>query len=296
MTDPVNSSAWLDKPDGTRTDIDGNCSIGRAAGNQVILADDRVSRRHAVIHAQGEGEFWMVDLGTSNGTYVNGRRLSQPGRLNHGDVIKIGSVELVFREMGGRGRDVSATTTTSDQTIVAVQSSPCWLLLADIEGSTNLSQKLDPEALAVLIGRWFARCKEAIEGQGGVINKYLGDGFFAYWPATQTSPPRVVAALGALCKLQEQGEPGFRIVLHCDQVVMGGMASLGEESLSGVGVNYVFRMEKLAGSLGQSRFLSEPAAQKLGAGFHTTPLGKHPVASFSGEHAFLTFGGPSAAQ
>lgn len=296
MSDLVKSPAWLDRPDGTRADIDGNCSIGRATGNQVILTDDRVSRRHAVIHAQGGGEFWLVDLGTSNGTYVNGRRLSQPGRLNHGDVIKIGSFELVFREEGGRNRDISSTTTTSDQTIVAVQSSPCWLLLADIEGSTHLSQKLDPEALAVLIGRWFARCKEAIEGQGGVINKYLGDGFFAYWPATETAPPRVIAALGALGKLQEQGEPGFRIVLHCDQVVMGGMASLGEESLSGVGVNFVFRMEKLAGSLGQSRFLSELAAQRLGPGFPTTPLGKHPVASFAGEHTFLTFGGPAAPQ
>ncbi len=296
MSDPVKSPAWLEKPDGTRADIDGNCSIGRAAGNQVILADDRVSRRHAVIHAQGEGEFWMVDLGTSNGTYVNGRRLSQPGRLNHGDVIKIGSSQLVFREAAGRGRDISATTTTSDRTIVAVESSPCWLLLVDIEGSTHLSQRLDPEALAMLIGRWFARCKEAIEGQGGVINKYLGDGFFAYWPATQTAPPRVIAALAALCELQELGEPGFRIVLHCDQVVMGGMASLGEESLSGVGVNFVFRMEKLAGSLGQSRFLSEQAARRLGPGFPTTPLGRHPVASFSGEHSFLTFGASSAAQ
>ena len=156
MSDPVKSPAWLEKPDGTRADIEGNCSIGRAAGNQVILADDRVSRRHAVIHAQGEGEFWLVDLGTSNGSYVNGRRLSQPGRLNHGDVIKIGSLQLVFREAGGRGRDISATTTASDQTIVAVESSPCWLLLVDIEGSTHLSQKLEPEALAILIGRWFA--------------------------------------------------------------------------------------------------------------------------------------------
>lgn len=283
-------------PDGSRVPIEGNCSLGRASDNQVSLPDDRVSRRHAVIHAQGEGEFWLADLGTSNGTYVNGRRLSQPGRLSHGDIIKIGAFELVFREAGGRGRDASASTTTSDQTIVAVQSSPCWLLLVDIEGSTLLSQKLAPEALAVLIGRWFARCKEAIEGQGGVINKYLGDGFFAYWPATHSAPPRLVAALGALCTLQEQGEPGFRIILHCDQVVMGGMASLGEESLSGVGVNFVFRMEKLAGSLGQSRFLSEQAAQRLGPGFPTTPLGKHRVASFTGEHAFLTFGGPPAAQ
>jgi adenylate cyclase len=290
MTDTPKSPAWLEKPDGSQTPVEGNCSIGRASGNQVLLADERVSRRHAVIHAQGEGEFWLVDLGTSNGTYVNGRRLSQPGRVRHGDVIKIGPFELVFREAGGRDQDGPPTMTTANRTIVAVQSSPCWLLLADIEGSTMLSQKRHPEALAVLIGQWFSRCKEAIEGRAGVINKYLGDGFFAYWPATESATPHVVAALGALSALQASAEPRFRLVLHCDQVVMGGMATLGEESLSGAGVNFVFRMEKLAGLLGQSRLVSEAAARRLGPAFPTTPLGKHPVASFEGEHAFLTFG------
>jgi len=55
--------------------VTGNCSLGRAVGNDIVLVDDRVSRRHSTIHAQGERELWIVDLGSRNGTYLNGRRV-----------------------------------------------------------------------------------------------------------------------------------------------------------------------------------------------------------------------------
>jgi adenylate cyclase len=284
------SLAWLEKADGMPVRIEGNCSFGRAATNQVVLADERVSRRHAIIHRQGEGEFWLLDLGSSNGTYINGRRVSKPGRLRNGDIIQIGAFQAVFRLAGGGDPDATATTRlTANQTLLATKSCPCWLLLADIEGSSDLGRRLDAEALAALIGQWLARCKEAIEVEGGAINKYLGDGFFAYWPATQLTPPRLVAALEALRQLQAQGEPPFRLVLHCGQVLMGGMASMGEESLLGMDVNFVFRMEKLAATLGQPRLLSDAAAQQLGGSLTTTLVGQHPLPGFEGEHRFLSF-------
>ena len=49
------------------------------------------------MHAQGNSEFSLVDLGSSNGTHLNGRRVIQPMTLQHGDVIQIGEESLVFR-------------------------------------------------------------------------------------------------------------------------------------------------------------------------------------------------------
>ncbi|MGO9204026.1 MAG: FHA domain-containing protein [Limisphaerales bacterium] len=289
VNENADSFAWLEKADGLPMRIQGSCSFGRAATNHVVLADERVSRRHAIIHTQREGEFWLLDLGSSNGTYINGRRLGKPSRLRNGDTIQIGAFQAVFR-LGGRGEpDPTASRLAANQTLVATKSCPCWLLLADIEGSSGLSQRLDAETLAALIGHWLTRCKEAIEGEGGAINKYLGDGFFAYWPAAQVTPPRLVAALGALRQLQDRSEPPFRLVLHCGQVLMGGMASMGEESLLGKDVNFVFRMERLAATLGQPRLLSEEAARQLGASLTTTPVGQHPLTGFDGEHRFLSF-------
>src|SRR5262245_55758775 len=98
MAEETQSSAWLEQTNIGRVEIRGTCSIGRAPSNQVVLPDDKVSRRHAVIHAQDVDEFWLVDLGSSNGTYLNGRRVSQPSRLWDQDRIEIGPFRVVFRQ------------------------------------------------------------------------------------------------------------------------------------------------------------------------------------------------------
>ena len=81
MADEILSPVWLEQVDGGRVEIQGTCSLGRAPSNQFVLRDEKVSRRHAIVHAQGQNEFWLVDLGSSNGTYVNGRRVAQPIQL-----------------------------------------------------------------------------------------------------------------------------------------------------------------------------------------------------------------------
>jgi class 3 adenylate cyclase len=71
--------------------------------------------------------------------------------------------------------------------------------------------------------------------------------------------PSVAEAIKGLNELQAQRNPAFRIALHVGPVAIGGMESIGEESLMGPDVNFVFRMEKLARSLGLS-FLASLAA------------------------------------
>ncbi|MBU6402370.1 MAG: FHA domain-containing protein, partial [Verrucomicrobia bacterium] len=56
------------------------CSIGRSSKNSLVLDHPAVSRRHALIHAQGN-ERWLVDLGSSNGVQLNQRRVRLPVRL-----------------------------------------------------------------------------------------------------------------------------------------------------------------------------------------------------------------------
>jgi pSer/pThr/pTyr-binding forkhead associated (FHA) protein len=70
-------------------------SIGRSRSTDVYLADDRASRRHARIDLQ-QNAFVISDLGSANGTLVNGRRI-QRQTLRDGDEIRIGNSRLVFR-------------------------------------------------------------------------------------------------------------------------------------------------------------------------------------------------------
>ena len=69
--------------------------IGTSPACDVRLTDSEVSRRHAEIRPQ-EGGWTLVDLNSTNGVRLNRRPLTVPARLHQGDVIEIGSVELVF--------------------------------------------------------------------------------------------------------------------------------------------------------------------------------------------------------
>ena len=69
--------------------------IGRAKDCEVQLADPNVSRRHAELRQEG-ATYWVVDLDSTNGMEVNGRRLKR-AKLESGDTITLGSTELVFR-------------------------------------------------------------------------------------------------------------------------------------------------------------------------------------------------------
>lgn len=71
--------------------------LGREPDNDAMLPDPKVSRHHARIQRDGE-RYVLADLGSSNGTFVNGERVAAPARLEDGDVIMIGDVELIFSD------------------------------------------------------------------------------------------------------------------------------------------------------------------------------------------------------
>ena len=288
MAEAIQSSAWLEQGGSGRVDIQGTCSIGRAPSNQVVLADDKVSRRHAVIHAQDVDEFWLVDLGSSNGTYLNERRVAQPIRLWDQDKIEIGPFRLMFRQPHA-ARASTPEQTDVEKTLHEIKSSHCWLLVADIEGSTQLSRRLSPDELPVVTGQWFNSCKRIIDASGGSIDKYLGDGFLAYWHGEERAAPQVARALTELKKIQESAQLAFRIVLHYGRVFTGGVTASGVERLFGADINFIFRMERLASLLGESRLLSETAHDRIKPNLPAKEAGRHLMSGFEGQFLFLSF-------
>jgi class 3 adenylate cyclase len=121
-----------------------------------------------------------------------------------------------------------------------------------------------------------------------MINKYLGDGFLAYWREDEKGAEDVAAGLVALKQAQTRNAPRFRIALHFGLVAVGGMESMGEESLMGKEVNFVFRMEKLAGSLGIECLTSAAANDGLGALIGSNSIGEHELKGFEGRHEFFS--------
>jgi hypothetical protein len=83
-------------PDGTRRPLsDATCTIGRATENTITVPDAQASRRHAEIRFE-KGRHVIVDLGSTNGTLVNGEKLAAPRVLAHGDQITLGTITLRY--------------------------------------------------------------------------------------------------------------------------------------------------------------------------------------------------------
>ncbi|HEY7691389.1 MAG TPA: FHA domain-containing protein [Gaiellaceae bacterium] len=83
-------------PDGHKRGLDSRTvSVGRSAENDIPLEDDFTSARHARIEPRRDG-VWVSDAGSTNGTYVNGAKLSKPHRLKAGDVIRVGNTDLRY--------------------------------------------------------------------------------------------------------------------------------------------------------------------------------------------------------
>lgn len=276
-------NAWVESADGARVVIEGNCYFGRSHVNNVQLRSTGASRRHALIHSQTTDatvEYWLADLGSTNGTLCNARRVVLPCRLRDGDAITIGDERFVFHCPGKAAPSQSPfLTTDSIETVKVRVRMKCWFVMLDIKQFTQLSRSVDSDTLGQKVGQWFRRSREIIERDGGVVDKLLGDAVFAYWPDRPDRAADVLTALRALQELQATRDPDFRIILHRGEAALDGGVG-GADNVSGPDMIQVFRMEKVCARLGEDTLLSASAAANLAGQINGRSLGRHALDGF----------------
>lgn len=93
--------------------------IGRSSSCAIAILEPTVSRCHAVLGHNGASEFYLMDMGSSNGTRLNRRRLPQLERhkLRDGDLIEIGFVQVEFFASGAPLSDAPVTAALQDDDI-----------------------------------------------------------------------------------------------------------------------------------------------------------------------------------
>lgn len=126
-------------------------TLGRSARNDLWTDDPFTSRLHAEIRQRGD-DFVISDLGSANGTYVNGQRLSTPVLLHDNDNIRVGETEIIFVEREGtnplRGQTgvlIAPAIETSEQikpeaTIAASASLSSGTAVSQVLSSLDLGQ------------------------------------------------------------------------------------------------------------------------------------------------------------
>lgn len=143
-----------------------SCVIGRAADSDVVLADESVSRHHALLFRYEE-DWWINDLGSRNGVRVNEVRIQHARRLHDGDELRIGAHRLLFqggtrRQRRGLSQQGATTQVAVDQTDAGQGAVTCELIVATAEGEILEGDKA---------ARWFFGKK--LERPTGSAHAYL---------------------------------------------------------------------------------------------------------------------------
>lgn len=264
-------------------------SIGRAPSNELVIDDPKASRRHAEIRHLGGGRYRIMDVGSANGTWLNGRRVAVPRELENGDVIVIAGLELRFvatpvspRE---EPRSLSGTALTLEKVQVVV-------LVADIRNFTTMTEALPGGYFSRLISDWFRECTEIIEKHGGTVDKFIGDAVLAYWVSLPQGPglrERIRETLAAALDLTTRAsafsaslrraypEHSFRIGvgLNTGEASFGNVGTNQVQSFTIVGdtVNVAFRLEELTKQMDRPIVVSAPLVDGSDVEFEFTDLG-----------------------
>ena len=155
--------------------------IGRSDDNEVVLKSEVISRCHAMIQRTEESAYYLIDMGSRNGSFVNHARVSVPSALNSGDLISIGDWTLQFEAESPLSAAIPAPRNMDATTKTLFAWSKISVMVIDIRDFTGLTQRLEESILCQLIGTWFRKGGEILSDHGCWGQKYIGDAMMSVW-------------------------------------------------------------------------------------------------------------------
>ncbi|MEW6303900.1 MAG: LuxR C-terminal-related transcriptional regulator [Verrucomicrobiota bacterium] len=146
-------SAWLEINSATVYQVIDSCTIGRAQGNRLVLHSPSVSRRHAMVYGSAERGYWVTDLGSRNGTFVNELPVKDPVLLADKDRILMGNYLLTFHR-GKRPPTTSVETRPASNVSTSGADAPPANTSAEY-GVLSLDSRCRIRRVTPNVTRWF---------------------------------------------------------------------------------------------------------------------------------------------
>lgn len=214
--------------------------VGRDCSG-VLIADLQASRRHVILAPRG-GEVEVTDLGSTNGTMVDDRRLDGPHRLAAGQVVRIGAttierVDAVNPRAASTSLAVAAEMRSTSIDLVAaavVQERPAvppfdgtgtvTIVFSDIENSTVRAVELGDSGWMEVLEVHNAIVRRHVARHRGFEVKSQGDGFMLAFPSARAALDAMVEAQRALdvwARSQPAQAVRVRIGIHTGEVILG---------------------------------------------------------------------------
>jgi class 3 adenylate cyclase len=271
--------------------LDRRLSMGRAPDGELVLQEPRASRSHAQIWQVSAGRYRIRDLGSLNGTYVNGQRIGGARDLFHGDEIQIGSASLRFLSPGCVRAEAPAidplrpepqSAVVPEEPLVAQRLA---VLAVSVRSYGSLAEKLPRETLAEFMHGWHHAAGERARGHGALVDDPIDGGVLvAAWPAPGDGVAPLESALRAARDVQrcagemarafrDRFEIGFFEVGAGIEVGEGLLGSGQPPSVGGAVVGTALALADLTKDKGYAVLVSAPVGQAVGPLWAFHPLG-----------------------
>lgn len=254
--------------------------LGRNEDNDVVLAEDQVSRYHALLQHTEAGEYYLMDMGSRNGSFVNGVRVTFPVGLKDGDEISLGEYQFSFHWPGAAGRagDEPKAATPGSATVGVFTIRKTTVLVVDVRDFTKLTQQIDQSLLGNLIGTWFREGGGIMQQQGSWTQKYIGDALMSVWVHRKRDQEArelwgILKAGVALVDLTETLEARFGLPfpirigmgINTGNATLGnaGSSQLNDYTALGDMVNAAFRFESATKDIGMDVIIGQDTLECL---------------------------------
>lgn len=179
------------------------CSIGRSVTNNIVLDDRLLSRDHAMIRCAASGICEIEDVGSSNGTRVNGTLIGDAVTLRDGDIIQLGQHSMTFIQ---NSEATGLITDAGDHDAVSVHplNSLITALSLNIRGYVNLEQILGSERLGQLMADIAAIAGEVFTRRQRWKHQHEGSAVNAVWAHQDDwiSPRDLINIFDAVAEIQ----------------------------------------------------------------------------------------------
>ncbi len=295
--------------------VGSNCwTVGRGDDNNFVLSDRWISRNHAMLQCTETGDFYLIDLGSRNGSFVNGRRVGIPVTIRNGDRLMFGQTELEFHcPSNSRNSDISQPLNSETMTSTLHVRRLMSVMVVDIRDFTVLTRQLDEKILSVVIGTWFRQSGNIIRESGSWVDKYIGDAVMAIWfhnnaqGVSSQEALNILQAISDLHKMTADLSSQYPLPfplrigagINTGYAMVGNTGSGDRPDYTAIGdtVNAAFRLESATKQIGLDiamgeetyRYISELGDPQLGFKQHIVKLKGYdePTVTYAGTYADL---------
>lgn len=237
------------------------CGFGRALSNAVVLGDSMASREHAMIRRNATGHCVLNDLGSTNGTRLNGRPVMTPTELKSGDVIQIGRHKITFVQTCRPTTIVEPAIQTQfllEQQLVSV-------LVADMRNYSGMAAAIGPERTAAMMGDIFREAGELLKQTNCWSTKFIGDAVMALWVHSENALLRadivkvfnIISEYQGIFRVAERkyrppAALRFGCAFNAGLASIGNLGSAGAADFTAMGevVNTAFHLETATKRIG----------------------------------------------